>query len=124
MNMQYEQVIGPLRAHQFNASVSPHVREDGHVFYPCSCGEWAEDLPDHQAENLTTTTHPDYHENPWATHMRTMLGKQVKVTIDIDHDVTITGQLVMFDDGGEVALRSDDGFTNWAWPNQETELIP
>jgi hypothetical protein len=74
----------------------------------------------------------DYYENDWSKHMRSMLGKQVKVTIaweEIDdngalHEATsITGQLLMFDEGGEVAIRPEGDFIHWCWPNLKTELV-
>src|SRR6185503_11626899 len=56
--------------------------------------------------------------NDWASHMRSLLGKQVRVTINREPQlVEVTGTLVSFDEGGEVALRGEDGFVRWSWPN-------
>lgn len=68
------------------------------------------------------TSIEDYFESEWSQHMRSLLGKKVKVTIDHERDVTVTGTLVMFDEGGEVALRGEDGFISWSWPNLKAEL--
>lgn len=66
---------------------------------------------------------PDYHENEWSVHMRSMLGKEVTVIIAREPKlIEVTGTLLMFDEGGEVALRHDDGFVGWSWPNLETKL--
>lgn len=65
----------------------------------------------------------DYFDNDWSLHMRSLLGKEVTVTIDYEQDVTVTGILVMFDEGGEVALRGEDGFIRWSWPNLKTEML-
>lgn len=57
----------------------------------------------------------------WREHMVSMLGRQVVVTINREPQlVTVTGQLLSFDEGGEVALRSEDGFVRWSWPNLDT----
>lgn len=57
----------------------------------------------------------------WREHMYSMLGRQVVVTINREPElVTVTGQLLSFDEGGEVALRSEDGFVRWSWPNLDT----
>jgi hypothetical protein len=66
-------------------------------------------------------------DNEWTRHMRSLLGKQVKVTLQTQeeggHPVVVTGQLTRFSDSGEVALRDECGFTTWAWPNLETEEV-
>lgn len=57
----------------------------------------------------------------WREHMVSMLGRQVIVTISREPElVTVTGQLLSFDEGGDVALRSEDGFVRWSWPNLDT----
>jgi hypothetical protein len=48
--------------------------------------------------------------------MRALLGKNVRVTINRDPEVVVTGQLLSFDEGGEVAIRREDGFVGWSWP--------
>lgn len=45
-----------------------------------------------------------------------LLGKNVRVLIDVDNDVWVEGQLLKFDDGGEFMLRDEMGFTHWCWP--------
>lgn len=60
----------------------------------------------------------------WREHMRSLLGKQVAVTISAEPElVVVKGQLLSFDEGGEVALRDDCGFIHWAWPNLSTEAL-
>lgn len=66
-------------------------------------------------------------DSEWLDHMRSLLGKEVRVTVDRGPDeetpVTVEGVLVSFDEGGEVALRGEDGFIRWSWPNLKTEAI-
>lgn len=57
----------------------------------------------------------------WTEHMRSLLGKWVNVTIDKEKPVVVTGKLLSFNEGGEVAIRHDDGFVTWAWPALEAE---
>lgn len=65
----------------------------------------------------------DSGENEWVEHMRGCLGKQVRVIINRDPEVAVIGQLLSFDEGGEVAVRRDDGYIGWSWPNLETTII-
>jgi len=58
----------------------------------------------------------------WSEHMRSLLGKWVHVIIDKDKPVIVTGKLLSFNEGGEVAIRHDDGFVTWAWPALEAEV--
>ena len=57
----------------------------------------------------------------WSEKMRALLGKWVSVTIDREKPVVVTGTLLSFNEGGEVAIRHDDGFVTWAWPALEAE---
>ena len=60
----------------------------------------------------------------WTEHMRALLGKRVNVTIDREKPVVVTGTLLSFNEGGEVAVREEDGFVTWSWPALEAELVP
>jgi hypothetical protein len=57
----------------------------------------------------------------WVDHMRALLGKEVAVTIDREKPVIVRGTLLSFDEGGEVAIRTEYGFVTWAWPALEAE---
>lgn len=62
--------------------------------------------------------------NEWATHMRSLLGKQVEVTLQTEPERhVVTGQLLWFDEGGEVALRDDEGYICRGWPNLGTRAL-
>lgn len=68
---------------------------------------------------ISDTTGP----NGWADHMRSLLGKQVKITINKDPEVTVVGQLLSFEDGGETITLDDMGFRHYSWPCLEAEEI-
>lgn len=56
--------------------------------------------------------------------MRSMLGKWVTVTVQHEPKVvTFTGQLLMFDEEGQVAVRDETFCTYWCWPNLETVAV-
>lgn len=57
--------------------------------------------------------------NEWSEHMRSLLGKRVNVVIDRAKPVVVTGMLLSFNEGGEVAIREEDGYVTWAWPALE-----
>lgn len=66
--------------------------------------------------------------NHWASHMRSMLGRQVAVVLDRDGGpdgapVVARGLLLSFTEDGEVVLREDDGMVRYCWPNLSTELV-
>jgi len=52
----------------------------------------------------------------WSEHMRSLLGRQVNITIDRDKPVTVRGTLLAFSEDGTTAVRGDDGFVTWSWP--------
>jgi hypothetical protein len=57
---------------------------------------------------------------------KSLLGKQVRVKLGVNTDGTTVyadGQLVAFDNHGEVMLRSDAGVVTWSWPNLEMEEL-
>lgn len=60
-------------------------------------------------------------DNEWVRNMRSMLRKEVVVTLEREPLVEVRGVLHWFDDLGEVCLNGEDGF-RWAWPNLETRL--
>lgn len=72
----------------------------------CGCSSWIGDPP---------------FTSEWSEHMRSLLGKQVRVTIDRDKPVIVKGTLLCFNEGGEVVVREDDGFVTWSWPALEAE---
>lgn len=49
--------------------------------------------------------------------MRSLLGKNVEVTLSNDEPVKISGILHSFTDVGEVCVQEDDGTFRWGWPN-------
>ena len=70
----------------------------------------------------------EYGDPPYSSertdHMRSLLGKQVVVTLAKEPKlVELQGQLLSFNEGGEVAIRHDDGFVTWAWPALEAEEL-
>lgn len=67
---------------------------------------------------------------------KTLLGKQVRVTIqhqsgdlttggdnEIRNAVIVTGQLLAFGDGGDFEILEEDGFVHYCWPLLEMEEI-
>lgn len=55
--------------------------------------------------------------------MRSLLGKQVTVTIQKEPQVvTVSGTLLSFDEGGGCVVRDELGFAQWCWPNLGVEL--
>lgn len=66
----------------------------------------------------------DDHPSEWTTHMRSLLGKQVEVTLQREPERhVVTGRLLWFDEGGEVALQGDDGYIRRGWPNLDTRAL-
>lgn len=66
-------------------------------------------------------------DNDWLREMRRLLGVRVEVLLDWDAPngpVKVVGELLWFDEGGEVCLRRDDGFAAWAWPCLEIKEAP
>ncbi|AER48747.1 hypothetical protein CM07_gp68 [Mycobacterium phage Alma] len=59
----------------------------------------------------------------WLEHMKTMLGKQVRVTLDYQEPAVAEGQLLSFTEDGEVVVLAEDGTKHWCWPNLKTELL-
>jgi len=59
----------------------------------------------------------------YTDHMRSLLGKNVRVTINRNPEVVVSGTLLSFDEGGEVAIRREDGFVGWSWPALDAEVI-
>lgn len=61
--------------------------------------------------------------------MRTLLGKQVKVTLDYGtyspggKAVIVTGKLLAFGDGGDFEVLEEDGFVHYCWPLLDMEEI-
>lgn len=54
----------------------------------------------------------------WERHMDSLLGEQVTVTYA--EDLQEHGQLIDYDDEGEVTLLADDGEIHYIWPNLDT----
>lgn len=80
-------------------------------------------MPGVEAETVVNA-HPDYFESQWSEEMRQKLGKRVRVTLQREpKEVHITGDLLMFSDDGEVAVRDEAFTTHWCWPNLETILL-
>jgi hypothetical protein len=60
----------------------------------------------------------------WSRHMRSLLGRQVAVTLQEEpRAIVLTGQLLSFDEAGEVVLRDETGFLHWGWPNLDTQPL-
>jgi 8-oxo-dGTP diphosphatase len=60
----------------------------------------------------------------WVARMRSLLGKRVQVTRQRQpHTVVITGELMWFNEGGEVVLRNEHGFVGWPWPHLEIHAV-
>lgn len=57
--------------------------------------------------------------NEWSERMRSLLGEEVDITINREDSKIVRGKLLSFNEGGEVAIREDDGFVSWAWPALE-----
>jgi hypothetical protein len=58
--------------------------------------------------------------------MRSMLGKNVRVVLDKPEgrDPVVTqGILLSYNDGGDIAIKHEDGFTTYAWPALECEVV-
>lgn len=47
---------------------------------------------------------------------KALLGQEVVVTLDDDKGIIAKGTLLAFDDGGEVIIQDEMGFTHWCWP--------
>lgn len=60
-------------------------------------------------------------DSKWGATMRSLLGRQVTVTLSREPKATLVGVLLSFDEGGEVAVRHEDGFIHYGWPNLLTE---
>lgn len=60
--------------------------------------------------------------NDWTAEMTSMLGKQVRVTLNHDDkDAVVTGQLLSFSEDGEIVILDEVGIKHWCWPNLECE---
>lgn len=56
--------------------------------------------------------------------MVSYLGQEVWVRLTNDETpVTYTGVLLAIEEGGQIALRMDDGFAVYCWPALEMELL-
>ncbi|QFG14340.1 hypothetical protein PBI_TOURACH_105 [Mycobacterium phage Tourach] len=53
--------------------------------------------------------------------MRSLLGQQVVVVLNREPLAAVVGELLSFDEGGEVVIRDDGGFVRWCWPALEAE---
>ncbi|APQ42229.1 hypothetical protein PBI_MRMAGOO_147 [Mycobacterium phage MrMagoo] len=61
----------------------------------------------------------------WSTHMRSLLGKQVRVVLNpTDPAAIAVGKLLSFTTDGEVVVQDDGGIPHYCWPNLETVAIP
>jgi hypothetical protein len=60
-------------------------------------------------------------DSEWGATMRSLLGKHVTVTLSREPKSTLVGTLLAFDQGGEVAVRDEEGFIHYGWPNLLTE---
>lgn len=76
-----------------------------------------------EAETVVNA-HPDYREYEWAADMRSKLGRQVEVVVQYEPKrISFSGELLMFDEEGQVAVRDETFCTYWCWPNLETILL-
>ncbi|QNO01126.1 hypothetical protein [Mycobacterium phage CELFI] len=58
-------------------------------------------------------------QSNWTEHMRSLLGEQVVVVLNREPLATAVGELLSFEDGGEVVIRDDMGFVHYCWPALE-----
>lgn len=54
-------------------------------------------------------------------HQVSLLGKKVRVKLDVE--VTVTGTFLGFGDGGDFEILEEDGFIHYCWPMLEIEEI-
>ncbi len=69
--------------------------------------------------------YPTVGRSPWIDHPRSLLGKQVEVLLQREGpqgqpaQVVARGQLLAFEDSGQVAVEDDMGFVHYCWPMLE-----
>ena len=51
------------------------------------------------------------------------LGKRVRITLDDDGAVIVTGQLLGLGEGGNFEILEDDGLVHYCWPLLKIELV-